>query len=182
MSLTVPPLALVTALGIPLVLIALITLVFGERGNATPQGKLLLADEDQTFVSRTIRGAFGNEPVSKMIAVENVEREEGLRRMDRGEASALLILPKGFQNAYFRNQPVQLQLVENPAQRILPKIIEETLSIVVDGGFSAVTISAGSPYAGPPFSFTSTRSPTLQRKEGTLTRRPLTVTWPWLTN
>ena len=78
-------------------------------------------------MSRTIRGAFGNEPVSKMIAVESVEREEGLRRMDRGEASALLIVPKGFQNAYFRNQPVQLQLVENPAQRILPKIIEEMM-------------------------------------------------------
>jgi ABC-type Na+ efflux pump permease subunit len=129
------PLALVTALGIPLVLIALITLVFGGRGNATPQGKLLVADEDQTFVSRTIRGAFGNESVSKMITVEGVEREEGLRRMNRGEASALLIVPRGFQNAYLRNQPVELQLVENPAQRILPKIIEETLSIVMDGGF-----------------------------------------------
>jgi ABC-type transport system involved in multi-copper enzyme maturation permease subunit len=67
--------------------------------------------------------------------VESVGREEGLRRMNRGEASALLIVPKGFQTAYFRNQPVRLQLVENPAQRILPKIIEETLSIVVDGGF-----------------------------------------------
>ena len=129
------PLALLTALGIPLVLVALITLVFGGRGDATPQGKLLIADEDETFVSRTIRSAFGNEPVSKMIAVESIEREDGLRRMDRGEASALLIVPKGFQNAYFRNQPVQLQLVENPAQRILPNIIEETLSIVVDGGF-----------------------------------------------
>src|SRR5215471_11442338 len=59
------PLALVTALGIPLVLVALITLVFGGRGDATPQGKLLIADEDETFVSRTIRSAFGNEPVSK---------------------------------------------------------------------------------------------------------------------
>src|SRR5215831_13012943 len=129
------PLALLTALGIPLVLVALITLVFGGRGDATPQGKLLIADEDETFVSRTIQSAFGNEPVSKMIAVESVEREDGLRRMDRGEASALLIVPKGFQNAYFRNQPVQLQLVENPAQRILRNIIEETLSIVVDAGF-----------------------------------------------
>ena len=83
------PLALLTALGIPLVLVALITLVFGGRG-ATPQGKLLIADEDKTFVSRTIRSAFGNEPVSKMIAMESVEREDGLRRMDRGEAPALL--------------------------------------------------------------------------------------------
>jgi ABC-type transport system involved in multi-copper enzyme maturation permease subunit len=100
-----------------------------------PQGRLLVADEDQTFLSQAVKGAFSREPLSKMIAIESIDRENGLRRMERGEASALLIVPKGFQNTYFRNQPVQLRLVTNPAQRILPNIIEETLSIVVDAGF-----------------------------------------------
>src|SRR5215475_13577939 len=128
------PLALLTAVGIPLVLVTLITWVFGGR-DAVPQGRLLVADEDQTFFSQILKGAFSREPISKMIAVESIDRENGLRRMERGEASALLVVPKGFQNTYFRNQPVQLRLVTNPAQRILPNIIEETLSMLVDAGF-----------------------------------------------
>jgi ABC-type Na+ efflux pump permease subunit len=146
------PLALATWLGIPLVLVTLITLVFGG-GQATPQGKLLIADEDKTLLSEVLRGGFSREPLSKMLVMENTGREEGRRRMDRGNASALLIIPKGFQTAFLQNQPFQLQLVTNPAQEILPKIVEETLSIMVDGGFYVHALAAGplqSLASGPP--------------------------------
>jgi ABC-type multidrug transport system permease subunit len=135
------PLALATWLGIPLVLVVLITLVFGG-GQATPQGRLLVADEDKTFLSQALTAAFSREPLAKMLVMESTGRDEGRRRMDRGDASALLIIPKGFQDRFFQNQPVQLQLVTNPAQEILPKIIEETLSIVVDGGFYVQRVAA----------------------------------------
>jgi ABC-type multidrug transport system permease subunit len=128
------PLALATSLGIPLVLVTLITLVFGG-GQALPQGRLLVADEDGTLLSQALTSAFSRQPLSKMLVIESTDREEGRRRMDHGDASALLIVPKGLQNAFFQNRPIQLQLVTNPAQNILPNIIEETLSIVVDGGF-----------------------------------------------
>lgn len=128
------PLALATSFGIPLVLVTLITLVF-SGGQAAPQGRLLVADEDKTLLSQALSAAFSREPLSKMLLMETTGREEGRRRMDRGDASALLIVPKGFQDAFLRNQPVQLQLLTNPAQNILPRIVEETLSIVVDGGF-----------------------------------------------
>ena len=128
------PLALATSLGIPVVLVTLITLVF-SGGQAAPQGRLLVADEDRTVLSQVLTGAFGREPLSKMLVIESTGREDGRRRVDRGDASALLIIPKGFQDAFVRNQRVQLQLVTNPAQAILPNIIEETLSIMVDGGF-----------------------------------------------
>ena len=81
-----------------------------------------------------------------MLLMETTGREEGRRRMDRGEASALLIVPRGFQNAFLQNQPVQLQLLRNPAQEILPRIVEETLSIIVDGGFYIQRVAAV-PYA-----------------------------------
>jgi ABC-type Na+ efflux pump permease subunit len=135
------PLALATWLGIPLVLVLLITLVFGG-GQATPQGRLLVDDEDKTFLSQALTAAFSREPLSKMLVMETIGRDEGRRRMDRGDASALLIVPKGFQIAFFQNQPVQLQLVTNPAQEILPKIVEETLSIVVDGAFYVQKVAA----------------------------------------
>lgn len=128
------PLALATSLGIPLVLVVIITLVFGG-GQATPQGRLLMADEDGTALSQALTAAFSREPLAKMIVIETTNQKEGRRRMDRGDASALLIVPKGFQEAFFQSRPIQLQLVTNPAQEILPNIIQETLSIVVDGGF-----------------------------------------------
>ena len=128
------PLALATSLGIPLVLVTLITLVFGG-GQAAPQGRLLVADEDGTVLSQALMSAFSREPLAKMLVIETTARAEGRRRMDRGDASALLIVQKGFQKAFLQNQPFQLQLVTNPAQEILPNIIEETLSIAVDGDF-----------------------------------------------
>ena len=128
------PLALAISFGIPLVIVTLITLVFGG-GQSAPQGRLLVADEDGTLLSQALKSAFSREPLSKMLVLETTGREEGRRRMDRGDASALLIVPKGFQEAFLQNQPAQLQLVTNPAQEILPNIVEETLSIVVDGGF-----------------------------------------------
>jgi ABC-type multidrug transport system permease subunit len=128
------PLALATSLGIPLVLVVIITLVF-SGGQATPQGRLLMADEDGTPLSQALTAAFSREPLAKMIVIETTNQENGRRRMDRGDASALLIVPKGFQDAFFQSRPIQLRLVTNPAQQILPNIIQETLSMVVDGGF-----------------------------------------------
>jgi ABC-type multidrug transport system permease subunit len=128
------PLALATSLGIPLVLVVIITLVF-SGGQATPQGRLLMADEDGTFLSQALTAAFSREPLAKMIVIETTDQKEGRRRVDRGDASALLVVPKGFQDAFFQSRPVQLRLVTNPAQQILPNIIQETLSMVVDGGF-----------------------------------------------
>ena len=128
------PLALATSLGIPLVLVVIITLVF-SGGQATPQGRLLMADEDGTPLSQALTAAFSREPLAKMIVIETTNQENGRRRMDRGDASALLIVPKGFQDAFVQSRPIQLRLVTNPAQQILPNIIQETLSMVVDGGF-----------------------------------------------
>ena len=89
------PLALAISFGIPLVIVTLITLVFGG-GQSAPQGRLLVADEDGTLLSQALTSAFSREPLSKMLVLETTGREEGRRRMDRGDASALLIVPKGF--------------------------------------------------------------------------------------
>lgn len=140
------PLSLATAAGIPLVLAVLITLVFG-REPATPRGRLLLADEDDTVVSNLIAGAFSREPLGKMLVVEKVGREEGRARIDRGEASAFLLIPKGLQHAFLLDQPFRMQLFTNPSERILPQIVKETLSIVVDGAFYLQRVAAGQLHA-----------------------------------
>ena len=128
------PLSLVGWAGIPIVIVLLLHGVFG-RGGSTPHGLLLVADEDGTFASALLLGAFNQGRLSEMFAVEKVTQEAGRARMQKGDASALLVIPKGFGRALLRNEPAQLKLLTNPSQRILPRIIEEALSIVLDAAF-----------------------------------------------
>ena len=128
------PFSLGTAIAIPLVLAVLMSLIFG-RSPATPHGRLLIDDEDQSIASNLLTGAFNQDPLSKMMTVEKVGREEGQAQIGRGDASAFLIIPKGLQQAFLQNSPCQLQLLTNPSQRILPQIAQESISIMTDAAF-----------------------------------------------
>jgi ABC-type multidrug transport system permease subunit len=128
------PFSLLTSLAIPLVLAVMMSLVFG-RGQAVPQGRLLVADEDHSLASNLLLGVFTRDPLDRMLLVEKVAQADGRARINRGDGSALLIVPAGFQDAFLLNRPFQLLLFTNPAQRILPQIVQQSLSIVVDGAF-----------------------------------------------
>lgn len=128
------PLALVLWLGIPFAILVLISLAFGG-GEVTPQARLLVADEDDSFVSGILTGALGQGGMADLVRVEKVTPEEGRRRIDEGDGSALLVVPPGFGNAVLASEPTRLTLLTNPAQRILPGIVEEILSLLVDAVF-----------------------------------------------
>jgi ABC-2 type transport system permease protein len=128
------PVMLAVWLGIPLMVTALLSIVFGGD-SVTPHGLLLVADEDGSMVSSMVSGAFTREPLSGMVTVENVKQEEGRGRIGSNRGSALLVIPKGFGSAVLKNEPVQAQLITNPSQTILPDIIKETLSMLFDAAF-----------------------------------------------
>jgi ABC-type multidrug transport system permease subunit len=127
------PSQLVVALGSPVVLAVLMSLVFG-RAPAAPKGLLLVADEDRSIASDHFLDGFRREPLNKMVVIEKVTRDAGRARIDRGDGSAFLLFPKGFQQAFLMNLPCRLELITNPAQSILPQIIQETLGIAVAAG------------------------------------------------
>jgi ABC-type multidrug transport system permease subunit len=133
------PAALVLALAIPLLVGVLMVLAFGGRQGPRPKAHLLVADEDGGLVSGLLVQALGR---AEVIETEPVERAPGRARLDKGGASGLLIIPKGFGDAVLDEKPVTLQLVTNPAQRILPGIVEQTLRIFVDGAFYAQRLLA----------------------------------------
>jgi ABC-2 type transport system permease protein len=128
------PLAIGMWLGIPALVSLLLVLVFG-RGPVTPKGKLLVADEDASMVSSLLAGAFGQGPLGDMLVVEKVTLKDGQARINRGDGSALLAIPKGFGGAVLNRQPSRLKLVTNPSQSILPGIVEETMSVLLEGVF-----------------------------------------------
>lgn len=129
------PLALVLGAGIPFVTLALISLAFGVSGEVKPRAHLLVTDEDSSFVSNLLVGVFGQGPATELVWLEEVEREEGRSRVEAGEASGWLLIPAGFGQAVLEEEPVTLTLITNPAQVILPGILEEFLSVLVDATF-----------------------------------------------
>jgi ABC-type multidrug transport system permease subunit len=131
------PVAMAIWLGIPVLIGGLLGLVIDIGDGQTPRAKLLLVDQDDSLVTRLLKGAAGSGGEASMIELIPVELEEGRRRIDAGEASALLVVPEGFGAALLQETPVELRLVTNPAQRILPGILQEGLEILVEAAFHA---------------------------------------------
>lgn len=124
------PFALLLWLGIPAVIGGLIVLAMGGRSGPAPVARVLVVDEDESFVSQALVQALSSEQ-ARVVEAELVEDEaSGRERIDRGEASALLIVPEGFARAVLREEPCKLELVTNPSQRILPGMVESALGML----------------------------------------------------
>jgi ABC-type Na+ efflux pump permease subunit len=120
---------------IPLMIGGLITTLMGS--DVKPRGTLLLVDEDQTFLSELIVGAYSAGELGELISVEKTGYEEGFERVNDGEASGLLVIPEGFAEAFLESTPVTLTLRTNPSQTILPGIIQNVTEVLLDAGFYA---------------------------------------------
>ena len=122
-------------IGLPLVIGGLITLAMGGSGGPQPRAKVLVVDRDDSFLSQLIVRALSGEGVDAPVDAELVEEEAGRIRIDEGDASALLIVPTGFGEALLDESPTRLELITNPAQRILPGIVESMLELLSDATF-----------------------------------------------
>ena len=128
------PVVLGVWLGFPAIVCAMLLFLFG-RGDTTPQGKLLIVDEEGSLISSQLPGAFSQGELGRMFTVEKVTRRDGQAKIARGDGSALLVIPKGFGDAVFQGTPSRLRLVTNPAQSILPQIAGETISMLPEAVF-----------------------------------------------
>ena len=148
------PAALAMWIGLPLLLGGLLSFVASGVGEAPPRARVLLVDQDNTALSALFPTAVrqGNTPID----LEEVALDEGRRRIDAGEATALLVIPAGFQDAVVGTGSARLQLVTNPAERVLPAMVRQMLEVVVEGAFygqrlfaEPLSKIANSPQAGP---------------------------------
>lgn len=129
--------AILIWLGIPFLVGGLITTLMDGGDGAKPHGILLLVDEDDSLLSGLLAGAYTSGELGELITVEKVGLETGTERINAGEGSAMLLIPKGFGAAFLNEQPVVLTLKTNPSQRILPGIITDVTEILLDAGFYA---------------------------------------------
>jgi len=118
------PVSLVLWFLLPLVIDGLIGATFGD-GGAHLQGLLLVADEDHGMAGTFLRESISRSSLGPLLAIQQIERPEGRRRMDRGDASALIIIPAGYDRAVMLDQPTQWTLITNPQLSIMPQIVRE---------------------------------------------------------
>lgn len=121
---------------LPLVLSVLIALVFGGRGSSGPMPALHVAvlDEDKDTFSDLLRSLPAQGDAAKNLHLHWVEtREEGLRLVEKGEVSALVVLPKDMTVDLLKGQSNSLELYENPAQQVMPKIVRQGVSLLALG-------------------------------------------------
>ncbi len=132
------PLSLVFWLSIPLAITLLFRFAFGGDDGKIPAAKLALADLDDSFVSRLIPGALGQGALADLIEVVPVaDSLEAYQLALKGKVSAALILPRGFGDALLDRRTTRLALFRNPAQQVLPVIVEEVLEGLAEGAFYA---------------------------------------------
>jgi ABC-type Na+ efflux pump permease subunit len=148
------PAALSIWIGLPLLLGGLLSFVSSGASEAPPRARVLLVDQDNTALSALFPTAVrpGNTPID----LEEVALDEGRRRIDAGEATALLVIPAGFQDAVIGTGSARLRLVTNPAERVLPAMVRQMLEVVVEGAFygrqlfaEPLSRIARSPQSGP---------------------------------
>lgn len=122
---------------IPVVFTLIFGFVFGPADQAPrPKLKMFVADNDDSVLSRFFISSLTQGDLSQIIHTEPVEEDRGRELMDRGKASALLIIPKGFGQKIWQGQETDLLLLKNPSERFLPQIAEEivdTASLVLSG-------------------------------------------------
>lgn len=140
------PASLAISVLIPLVIGTMIRMVNSGDGG-TPTARLLIADNDGSVAGAALTSVFGQGQLGDLVHVEKVDETAGRARMDKGDASGLLIIPDGFSEAVLKRKPTALTLITNPAQHILPGILEETLSSLVDAvnGLQAILENTAGP-------------------------------------
>lgn len=77
-----------------------------------------------------VMGALGQEQAKKYIDATPVEVGTGEALMEKGKASALLILPKNFTEDILNRRETSLTVVRNPSEGITPEIAVEGVGVL----------------------------------------------------
>ncbi len=136
------PLAIVIYMIIPLAMTGLIGVIFAPRteGSELPSIPVILVDNDKGMASKLLVGAFDVDQMKKMFLVTVTDEADGRKRMGRGKASAMVVIPEGFTLDLLDAKPLTLLVLKNPSEQFLPDIVEEfmnTLAVILSGAVQA---------------------------------------------
>jgi len=132
------PLAILIYMAIPMVMTGLIGVIFAPRTEEgqLPPIQVLLVDHDKGLASKLVLGTFDVDQMKKMFRVTVTDEADGRKRMEKGRASAMVVIPEGFTLDLLDARTTTLTVVKNPAEQFLPDVVEEfvnTLAVMLSG-------------------------------------------------
>ncbi len=141
------PWAMLLLAGMPLALSVLIASVFGGGSGSGPMPTVDVAilDQDQDLLTRLLRSLPSQGEAAQHLRLHFVNsREEGLRLVEASKASALVVLPAQLTENLLEGKTNRIELYENPAQQVLPKVVRQGVSLLALG-LSATAETLGDP-------------------------------------
>lgn len=137
------PGAILLWLAVPFVFMAIYQVVFGGS-SGPPRTNIAIVDQDSSLVSGFVKNAYTQGPVGDFVAVSPARSlDDADARFASGDASAALVIPKGFGDRLLRSQPDTLLLYRNPRHAIGPQVAEGVTAGLVTVGNGVLARFAG---------------------------------------
>ena len=114
----------------------LIAMVFGRGGKSGPVPTVHVAilDQDKDLVPRMLSYLLTEGEIAETVQLHSVQsRDEGLRLLEKGKASALVVLPEKTTESLLKGRATAIELYENPTQQYLPKVVRHVVSLFAVG-------------------------------------------------
>lgn len=137
------PWGLVVFMIIPVLTAVIVSLVFSPRADFQKNVRIDLAvlDRDEDFLSGVLRSVAGQGQAAENLRLHLVKTEaEGLRMVEKRKVSAFVVLPENLTADLLDGKPAAMTLYKNPAEAILPRIVEEGLLVVCSGVSEALKL------------------------------------------
>lgn len=131
------PLPWLINLIVPLVMTALIGLVFGgNSGGGLGKIRFAVVNENTGRMSDILRRAANSMQGENSSGIQLdpvfTNRVEAMRLINANKISAVLVIPTNFLSNYLRGRDkVSLELIKNPAESVHPAVLEEGLGALV---------------------------------------------------
>ena len=127
------PWVLIIFMIIPVITAVIMSLVFAPQGDMQKNIKIDLAllDRDDDFLSGMLRSISNQGDAAENLRLHWVDTEEaGIKLVERRKVSAFVVLPEDLTVDLLDGNATTLTLYKNPAQTILPVIVEEGLNLL----------------------------------------------------
>lgn len=124
------PVATVVLLIFPFMMSGMIGMISSGSSGGVPELTVFVLNHDDGLIGGLL--TQGPPPTGDEVALRLVEvtEEEGYARMEKGEASAMVILDEGFTDRALRGEAVEFRVLRNPAESIKPEMVEQGLMVL----------------------------------------------------
>jgi len=137
------PWGLIVFMIIPVMTAVIMSLVFSPQNDIQKNITIHVAilDRDDDLLSGMLRSISNQGNAAENLQLHFVDTEKaGIRLVEKRKASAFVVLPENLTVDLLEGTATSITLYKNPAEAILPKIVEEGLNIVCIGVSQALNL------------------------------------------